>query len=114
MTYKESSHKHQSEILEFLPIDYVPYEKVGKIRTYGVLYLESGILSVKYQSETPEFGGYISDSENIFGNPTFCKNATRNHLKHLKIYGEMPHLVFFESEEAAKKSGFRKCKVCIK
>jgi len=114
MTYKESPHRHQSESLDFLPSDYIPYKKVDKIGIYGVLYFENGTVNVKYQKEIPQFGGYISDRENIYGNATFCRNATRNHLKHLKLYGTMPHLVFFENEKSAKKSGFRKCKVCLK
>lgn len=114
MTYKESPHRHQSELLDFLPNNYNPYKKVDGVRIFGVLFLENGIVSVKYQNETPLFGGYISDKENIYGNSTFCRNATRNHIKHLRLYGEMPHLVFFETEETAKKAGFRKCKVCLK
>lgn len=113
MSYTENPHFHQSDILKFLPENYVPFKESKRgIKTFGVIVYEKGEFSVSYQHEVPKFGGYISSDENIYGNPTYCGNATRHHLRHKEIYGTMPHLVFFNSEIAAKKAGFRRCKIC--
>lgn len=114
MTFKENPHRHQSDFLDFIPKDYFPYKKIDGQALYGVIFMEAETKKVKYQNELPKFGGYISDTENMYGSPTFCRNATRNHIKHIKQYGYMPHLIFFESEETAIACGFRKCKVCDK
>lgn len=115
MSYSERPHLHQSDILEFLPKNYTPFRKNSEgLKTFGVIAFIEGKLMVTYQHDLPKFGGYISSGENIFGSPTYCPNATHHHKKHLEKYGNMPHLVFFESEEAAKKAGFRKCEVCTK
>jgi hypothetical protein len=111
MTYKEHRHKHQSEILSFLPSDYEALKREGDEKKYGVITLENEALSVVYQTLAPALGGYLAD-EPIYGNPKYCPNATRNHRKHLKQYGTMPHLVFFASTEAAELAGFRRCQSC--
>lgn len=112
VSYKENPHFHQSTVLEFLSPDYVPLAKnEGGDFIYGVIGFKNGWF-VSYQSQKPEFGGYLSVKENIYGSPTYCPNATRNHKKHLQIYGALPHLVYFDSEETAVKAGFRRCKVC--
>lgn len=115
MSYVENQHPHQSEILTFLSPNYSPVKiDVRGRRVFGVIKYIEGEWKINYQKSLPAFGGYISSEENIFGSPTYCPNATKHHKKHLEIYGTMPHLVFFDSEESAKKAGFRKCKVCTK
>lgn len=115
MTFKENPHPNQSESLPFLPQDYQPLkiDKKGN-KKFGVISLINKELKIVYQKDIPSFGGYISREENVYGSPTYCPNATHYHRKHMEIYGEMPHLVFFDSEKTAKKVGFRKCKVCTK
>jgi hypothetical protein len=113
MSYKENPHFHQSELLTFLPKNYFPFRESKKgVKTFGVIILETGKFRVEYVHNLPKYGGYLSTNENIFGNPTYCPNATRHHKKHMELYGKMPHLVFFDSEKTAIKAGFRKCKIC--
>lgn len=115
MSYSERPHPHQSDVLDFLPKSYIPFKKSKEgVRTFGVIAVEQEKLVIRYQHDLPKWGGYIASDENIFGSPTYCPNATRHHKNHMEKYGSMPHLVFFDSEKAAKKSGFRKCKVCTK
>lgn len=112
MSFKENPHFHQSDLLQFLPIDYTPLTKgVNGETIYGVLTFTDG-WKVKYQKQKPQFGGYLSKKESIYGNTSYCPNATRNHKKHLKQFGSMPHLVYFDSEKTALKANFRKCQVC--
>lgn len=114
MSYTEANHPHQSDTLRFLSPDYVPYavDDKGK-KTWGVISFKDGKWEVSCQNEVPAYGGYIA-RESIYGNPTYCPNATFNHRKHLALYGTMSHLVFFDSEESAVNAGFRPCKRCLK
>lgn len=113
MTYKESPHPHQSDMLDFIPEDYIAYAKdeAGN-KTYGVLSWSGSDFTVTYQHQLPAFGGYLAQ-ESIYGSPTYCPNATKQHKKHLETYGNMPHLVYFDSEESAVQAGFRKCQRCM-
>jgi len=114
MTYSENPHPHQSSRLKFLPPDYttIKFSEEG-VKTFGVITFAEGEWKVIYQHRLPAFGGYLSPEENIYGSPTYCPNATRHHLKHYEIYGAMPHLVYFDSEDTAKAAGFRKCKIYL-
>jgi hypothetical protein len=109
MTYTETEHSHQSKSLKFLPEDYVPFQRTDEgERVYGVIVIADGEYGVDYQNELPVFGGYLA-RESFYGSPKYCANATRHHRKHLAEYGEMPHLVFFNSAEVAEELGFCRC-----
>lgn len=112
MTYKDTPHPHQSEYLSFLPPDYLPLSLAYGVLRFGVITLLRDVLYVAYQETLPQFGGYIA-KESIYGNPQYCPNATKQHKKHMDLYGVMPHLVFFDSSEAAVTAGFRACQRCL-
>lgn len=112
MTYKEYPHPHQSDLISCIPEDYVPLTETGEgEKTYGVVTWNGSSFDVSYRNELPAFGGYIA-RESVYGNPTYCPNATKQHKKHLETYGSMPHLVFFGDEESAIQAGFRRCLRC--
>lgn len=113
MTYPERNHPTADHLLSILPKGYEPHvHHENGTKAYGVLLFIDGKWKVKYQTELPSLGGYIA-KESIYGSPTYCPNATRHHKRHLKLYGFMPHLIYFADEETAVKAGFRKCKKCI-
>ncbi len=84
MSFKENHHFHQSDKLTFLSPEYQPIKlDKEKNKLYGTISWD-GVWKVSYQKQLPKIGGYIADRENIYGNPVYCPNATRNHKKHTK------------------------------
>lgn len=113
MTRHKGEHPHQSDILTLIPKNYIPYQISGEgLKTWGVIqHKQRQGFVIAYQDTLPQYGGYLS-RESIYGNPSYCPNATRLHRQHQKETGSMPHLVFFDSAKTAKLAGLRRCKTC--